>query len=321
MGFPVAYEFCFPNDYNDSLEIVFSENNIDENSMIRVISDNYPSYAIGVININKSSGSIDIAQVYSGESGDQINVSDLKITVTTDEALKDPQLTQNIDATQIQEIQDELYAYKADVEAFWNETKSNPKCIQYVKTKKTLEYYMIKNYNTNIGSVRPVWMGHWCGHSSICWALGYMRNIGGYVDLQSIFDPTNSDMFANLSEACGVDPWSNDDAHGITYPWKLKEGVENATKNQYTCLWAFLITPKIESIKNNIPLISLRAFKCNKTGLAWHYRDVVGIKAEGWWIFKWWYYCIHDHNGLDGKGNWEAYSPIYHVYTGRIIKK
>jgi hypothetical protein len=105
---------------------------------------------------------------------------------------------------------------------------------------------------------------------------------------------------------------------GCTFPWKLNDGI-SAVTDRYTTFWGWGNEWK-RAIDHNLPCISLRTFNYPETQFQWHYRDIVGYKNEGvtiWFVrFSWDYLMIHDNNGYDGCGVWEAWNPLYQVYTG-----
>ncbi|MCR5494307.1 MAG: hypothetical protein K6F15_01590 [Treponema sp.] len=68
--------------------------------------------------------------------------------------------------------------------------------------------------------------------------------------------------------------------------------------------------------KSNDNLLLLKQELVSKLQGGFHYRNVIGYKQDGFWIFTWKYIKVLDGNRVDANninGTWEAQIPLYQI--------
>lgn len=321
LGGPIAYIFSM-NGYTDSLMELYNNGSLTENEIPRIVDNVYPNYVIATSQITKS-GNISIDKLISPEDGS--TVEEVESLVLTEDFLSENKdiLTEEETAEKLEEISN----YKDATKEFWKAAKENKGNLGNMVfrggskyQRKEIDSSMIQKaidqsrkitlYKNKVDG-HPLSYGA-CGATSSGFVLDYIdANISTLTDWRSI--NLYADRVATLRKFLSIADGSN-----ITWPTNLSDAISNYSNYKVTLstFW-----PKT-SINSNIPGISLRALKFTswedlKGGF--HYRNVVGYKEDGWWIFKWNYIKILDGNNCDD--GWEAYNPLWHVSSFNVVKK
>jgi len=332
-GYPIAFRLLFPSTYSDTLEMLFNQKVITEDDLLRVVTNDYPDYAIGVISTTR--GSYQVDTIYDPTTGEELSKDHVKEPIGLDVLiLENPEYAVKLS----QEIS-EMNAYKQEISEFWEEANTRKGALLDSVTRKTYETNYVPGYNSVQNNS---WLRGWCGPSSVNFVLGYM-NYRGLVT----YNPYSESAYLAMESALERLSW------GPVMPWKIQSGIAKFAPNykvvssgwnigSLTSLFVSLFSgnpiPAIigmvydssnvwDAIKRSInsdqiPGISLRGIRWG--GWQPHYRNVAGYRVTGW---DWWFIhyrqnemYIHDQNQHD-HGRWESYNPIYHWQYFRITKK
>ena len=341
-GYPIAFRLLFPSSYSDSLETLFNQGVITEDDLLRVVTNDYPEYAIGVFSATRSNDQIE--SILDPITGSELSKEEVKEPLGLDDLIQEiPAM-----ATELSQEIDEMNTYKQEIADFWKEANTRKGSLRDSVTRKTYEtnyvpgYSSVKNNYWFPSDLVSQKYSFWCGPSSVNFVLGYM-NYRGLVS----YNPRSSTDYLSMESALERLDW------GPVMPWKIQSGVTKFATNykvvstgwnlgSLTTLFVSLFTgdpiPAVigmvydninvwDAIKKSvnsdqIPGISLRGIRWG----AWqpHYRNVAGYRVTGW-DFLFIHYrqnemYIHDQNQHD-HGMWESYNPIYHWQYFRITKK
>ena len=322
LGGPIAYVFSMKG-YFDTLMELYNNGALSENEIPRIVDDVYPNYAIAASQITKN-GNISFEKLISPENGEA--VKELNTLMTTEEFIKEnPDVfTEEEKSEKLEEISN----YRQETADFWKSAKENKGNLGNMvfrggskKQRKEVDSRKIQNAIDKCAEItkkrnsksysRPVGYGA-CGATASGFILDYFdanfENVPNWNKIKSYDERIDA-----LRSALSIR-----DNSSITWPWNLTGAVSKYSnyKIESCSFW-----PKA-SINNDIPGINLRALKFTSWDDfkgAFHYRNVIAYKEEGWWIFKWKYIKILDGNNCEN--GWEAYNPFWHVSSYNVVRK
>ncbi|MBD5447583.1 MAG: hypothetical protein HDR32_07555 [Treponema sp.] len=318
LGGPLSYIFNM-NGYMDTLTQLYNSGAVTDSKTLRIVDNAYPSYAVAFVEQTRS-GDIAFNAFIDPVTGNTLdNVTKVLTIEETFETYPKLYTSEEQNAAKV-----EIAAFQEEIKELWKSAKANKGSLTFRGKSKKIRTevdtskinYAIKEASlrtTKENSSTPISYGA-CGATASGFILDYLlyNNIGTVAtEWKNTHDLDKQKNM--LRDALGIASGSN-----ITWPEKLQGAISKYSN--YT-LSATSFWPTI-SINNNILGINLRSLKCTSLkdlSGGFHYRNVIGYKEEGWWIFKWQYIKIIDGNNIDA--GWEAYIPLYHLKSWNVVKK
>jgi hypothetical protein len=337
-GPAIAFELLFPRSFAGALQQLKTAVALGAGVGLRVIANDYPRYAIGVVSRSPEGGHLE--QIFDAASGALMVASELAQPMSLDDLVAaHPEQAAGL-ASELRQAK----AYKAQVAQFWAAARANKAALQDTAGRATPEEVVLSGY----ADVQDNdWERGWCGPSAVNFTLGFMAHRGLIA-----YNAADYATYAELDKALGRLPW------GPTLPWMIQIGIAHfapdyrtigsgwgldALVGAMTALLSGQVLPPIiamlseggdvwSSIRRSvsddgIPGITLRGVRAG--GWQPHYRNVVGYKVSTWWLLNFNYFLVHDQNGIDGSpspggsatSGWEHYNPLYHWQYFRIAAR
>lgn len=319
LGGPISKIF-YMQGYSDRLTELYKSGVLSENNIPRIIDNDYPSYLIADVVVNKS-GTLDINNFIDPTTG--VEAENITRVMTVEELMNDCNIClENVDSTVIEQS---ILNYENDISALWKMAKLNKGNLCNFKVKGSKKEprtavseskisKTIVNTRDRLGfDQRNYPVGYYaCGATVSGFLLDFLHENGiQKIDSWSKLNYEERKSSLNSLMDIGSD--------GITWPDKLSAAVEHYS--DYKVSLALGVVPNT-SIENDLPGINLRGLdtssKNSKKG-GMHYRNVVAYREDGWWIFTWTSIKVVDGNNIEN--GWEEYNPFFHLFSYNLVKK
>lgn len=328
-GDPVQYVMPYANKFDTATSRAVKK------SAEKLFDVSYPRKLV--------SKDIQMGRFVTTESREAIDIEETDVDVKIEDVLlsADEQLLIDlgIDSSDIyDEYLRQVQEEKERVDSLWQEIMAVSEQILAVSDEEVLISSNARKAltsETEFTLIDWVSKGSWfnfagyCGPNAVAFiALGFGEK-SGYpnIPLRNDFYKLR-DFYATFQKKIGTGP---------KLMSQLSKGLSDLTdykiKNDIFHLWD-TISSNIK--KTNMPSISLRSSKSlTADGLAWHYRDIIGIKTKNFSEkkkFLWWtweskssenWYLMHDNgsDSGDGKNFWEKSGKIYQLWSGHVVEK
>ena len=317
--------------YLSELEKLFDKEVLSENDLPRIVDNVYPSHVISISEQTRS-GEILTEKLINPESGTEVEEVDKLLTVEETFEIYPDLYTDEQKQLALVEIGN----YKGELENLWECAKERKGEIIKDDTRGNLGYkyrvlpdlLLLNTYAyhlNNMGEACTAVGYGACGASAVGFILDYLdaNNLGVATNWQIIDNPYKKEeepekyyYFYKQARINWLNRLLSVNSIGITWPENLGNPLNLLTI--YKLNYNLGFWPK-ESIDRNLPGISLRTLNLsNWSSLqgGFHYRNVIGYKQDGFWIFTWKYIKVLDGNRVDTNninGTWEAQIPLYQI--------
>ena len=318
--------------YLSELEKLFDKEVLTESDLPRIVDNVYPSHVISISEQTRS-GEILPEKLINPESGTEVEEVDKLLTVEETFEIYPDLYTDEQKQLALVEIGN----YKEELGNLWecakerkgtiaenkNDTRGcslyDSKEINLFFLKNTFDYH-VKTFNTPCTALTYIA----CGATATGFILDYLdankilcnetwTKSPYNIRLEYLYKTLKVGKLPyglNIPNATWIDNIGN--------PISLTSYYELEHDSSYICK---------NSIIRGLPGISLRCLKLTSieslTG-GMHYRNVIGYKETGWWLFSYKQMKVIDGNKADANcntGNWETWIPFYHLYSWNLKRK